>query len=96
MKEWNDDELEKAALEPATLQQEEEGKGVSKSGRQLVMEVKRNLFLIFMEIFPTQKLMVAAAGKMESRVILLTNMVGPEVGKLSKMLGLKYDLHFSL
>ena len=35
---------------------------VSKSGRQLVME----------------KLMVAAAGKMESRVILLTNMVGPE------------------
>jgi len=62
MKEWNDDELEKEALEPATLQQEEEGKGVSKSGRQLVME----------------KLMVAAAGKMESRVILLTNMVGPE------------------
>ena len=49
-------------MEPATLQQEEEGKGVSKSGRQLVME----------------KLMVAAAGKMESRVILLTNMVGPE------------------
>ena len=44
MKEWNDDELEKEALEPATLQQEEEGKGVSKSGRQLVMEVKRNLF----------------------------------------------------
>ena len=52
------------------------------------------MILIFMEIFPTQKLMVAAAGKMESRVILLTNMVGPEVGKLSKMLGLKYDLHF--
>ena len=49
-------------MEPATLQQEEEGKGVSKSGRQLVME----------------KLMVAAAGKMESRGILLTNMVGPE------------------
>merc|ERR1719273_3077373 len=62
MKEWNDDELEKEALEPATLQQEEEGKGVSKSGRQLVME----------------KLMVAVAGKMESRVILLTNMVGPD------------------
>merc|ERR1719341_684918 len=61
-KEWNDEQLEKEALEPATLQQEEEGKGVSKSGRQLVME----------------KLMVAAAGKMESRVILLTNMVGPE------------------
>merc|ERR1719341_1097784 len=60
-KEWNDEQLEKEALEPATLQQEEEGKGVSKSGRQLVME----------------KLMVAAAGKMESRVILLTNMVGP-------------------
>merc|ERR1712107_649292 len=55
-------ELEKEGLEPATLQQEEEGKGVSKSGRQLVME----------------KLMGAAAGKMESRVILLTNMVGPE------------------
>merc|ERR1712080_138827 len=62
VKEWNDEQLEKEALEPATLQQEEEGKGVSKSGRQLVME----------------KLMVAAAGKMESRVILLTNMVGPE------------------
>merc|ERR1719500_1770620 len=61
-KEWNEEQLEKEALEPATLQQEEEGKGVSKSGRQLVME----------------KLMVAAAGKMESRVILLTNMVGPE------------------
>jgi len=61
-KDWNDEQLEKEALEPATLQQEEEGKGVSKSGRQLVME----------------KLMVAAAGKMESRVILLTNMVGPE------------------
>ena len=57
-----EEELEKEGLEPATLQQEEEGKGVSKSGRQLVME----------------KLMVAAAGKMESRVILLTNMVGPE------------------
>ena len=41
------------------------------------------MILIFMKIFPTQKLMVAAAGKMESRVILLTNMVGPEVGKLS-------------
>lgn len=61
-KDWNEEQLEKEALEPATLQQEEEGKGVSKSGRQLVME----------------KLMVAAAGKMESRVILLTNMVGPE------------------
>ena len=29
-KEWNDEQLEKEALEPATLQQEEEGKGVSK------------------------------------------------------------------
>ena len=30
-KDWNDEQLEKEALEPATLQQEEEGKGVSNS-----------------------------------------------------------------